>query len=151
MFLTAVLGFAPLSGLALALSWPGLPLTILTGRLENLYGFLGLVGVISFALIGMLYKIIPFLVWFGSYSGKVGLAKVPALADLYSERLQIAGYFTFVFGIAISSVAILLANGLLIRLGGLLLAASLATLLLNVARMLAHFLRPRLQPLTVAP
>ena len=150
MFMTAVAGLAPLCILALVLSWPGLPLNAFTGQLENLYGFLGLVGVISFALIGMLYKIIPFLVWFGIYSKKVGLAKVPALADLYSERLQIAGYFTFVPGIVAVSAGILAANGMAIQIGGFLLAASIATLLLNVLRMLAHFIRPKTEPFAIA-
>jgi hypothetical protein len=150
MFLTAVTGLLPLCILALVLSWPGLPLNALTGQLENLYGFLGLVGVISFALIGMLYKIIPFLVWFGTYSKKVGLAKVPALADLYSERLQKIGYFAFVFGILVVSAGILTANSIAIRIGGFLLAASLATLLHNVLRMLAHFVRPKIQPFALA-
>ena len=150
MFLTAVTGLAPLCILALVLSWPGLPLNAFTGRLENLYGFLGLVGVISFALIGMLYKIIPFLVWFGTYSKKVGRAKIPALADLYSERLQIAGYLTFVSGITVVSIGILLSDGSAIRVGGAFLSASLVTLLLNVARMLAHFVRPKIEPFAVA-
>jgi cytochrome c/quinol oxidase subunit I len=150
MFLTAVAGLAPLCILALVLSWPGLPLNAFTGRLENLYGFLGLVGVISFALIGMLYKIIPFLVWFGTYSKKVGLAKVPALADLYSERLQIAGYFTFVLGVSVVSLGILFSNGAAIRVGGAILCASLVTVLLNVARMLAHFVRPKIEPFAIA-
>jgi hypothetical protein len=149
IFLTAVAGLLPLCLLALVLSWPGLRGNALTGQLENLYGFLGLVGVISFALIGMLYKIIPFLVWFGIYSKKVGLAKVPALADLYSERLQITGYVTFVSGIALVSIGILAGNGPAVRLGSALLAASLATLLLNVLRMLAHFVRPKIEPFTV--
>ena len=43
-------------------STAGLPLNPVTGQLENLYGFLGLIGVVVFALAGMLYKIIPFLV-----------------------------------------------------------------------------------------
>jgi metal-sulfur cluster biosynthetic enzyme len=56
-FLTAIVLLLPLSVLAVVLSWPGLPQNILTGQLENLYGFLGLIGVITFAIIGMLYKI----------------------------------------------------------------------------------------------
>src|SRR6185312_1162913 len=56
-FLTAVALLVPLSALAAVLSWSGLPLTPFTGQLENLYGFLGIVGVITFAIIGMLYKI----------------------------------------------------------------------------------------------
>ena len=63
-FLTAIMLMLPLCILALVLSWPGLPLNTFTGQLENLYGFLGLIGVITFAIMGMLYKIIPFLVWF---------------------------------------------------------------------------------------
>ena len=149
MFLTAVAGLLPLCVLALVLSWPGLPLNTFTGQLENLYGFLGLVGVISFAIIGMLYKIIPFLIWFGVYSKKIGCAKVPALADLYSERLQIAGYFAFVSAIAATSIGILAANGFAVRLGGLLLAASIVTLSLNVVRMLAHFIRPKIEPFAI--
>ena len=57
-------------------------------------------GVVSFAIIGMFYKIIPFLVWYGSYSRQIGLSKVPSLADLYSPRLQAVGYWTYVAGLA---------------------------------------------------
>lgn len=147
-FLTAVGFLLPLSLLAMVLSWPKLPLNGFTGQLENLYGFLALAGFITFALMGMLYKIIPFLVWFGTYSKQVGFAKVPTLAELYSERLQMAGYFSFVSGIALCSIGILLVHPGVIRAGGIFLAASLATLLLNVARMLGHFLRPKIQPLS---
>ena len=109
-FLTAISLLVPLSVLALVLSWPGLPLNTVTGRLENLYGFLALAGVISFAIIGMFYKIIPFLVWYGSYSTQIGLRKVPSLADLYSPGLQAAGYWTYVAGLAAVTAAILLGN-----------------------------------------
>lgn len=149
-FLTAICFLLPLSVLALVLSWPRLPLNGFTGQLENLYGFLALVGFISFALIGMLYKIIPFLVWFGTYSKKVGFSKVPTLAELYSERLQAIGYFTFLAGVLAISAGILAANGVAIRLGAALFGASLCALLLNVARMLAHFVCPQIAPLTAA-
>ena len=52
-------------------------------------------GVVALAIIGMLYKIIPFLVWFGVYSKHIGRAQVPALADMYSPRLQMIGYWSF--------------------------------------------------------
>lgn len=149
-FLTAVILLLPMSALAIALSWPGLQLNEFSGRLENLYGFLGLIGVISFAVIGMLYKIIPFLVWYGVYSKKVGLAKVPALAELYSEPLQIAGYFTFLFGLAGISTGILIGQALILQLGAISLAISVGTLWLNVGRMLAHFICPKIQPFATA-
>jgi hypothetical protein len=146
-FLTAVALFAPLSVLAVVLSWPGLPLNAFTGQLENLYGFLGLIGVVSFAIIGMLYKIIPFLVWFGTYSKQIGRAQVPALADLNSERLQIAGYIAFVSGLVLTSAAIVAANATAVRCGCAVLAASLLMFALNVAMMLRHFFHPQLTPL----
>lgn len=149
-FLTALGLLLPLTLLAAILSWPGLPLNAFTGQLENLYGFLALIGFISFALIGMLYKIIPFLVWFGVYSKKVGFAKVPTLADLYCEWLQAIGYFSFLAGIVVVGAGILMANGNTVRIGAILLAVAVGTLWLNVARMLTHFIRPKIAPLAHA-
>jgi hypothetical protein len=150
-FLTAISLLAPVSVLALILSWPGLPLTTLTGRLENSYGFLALVGVVSFAVIGMFYKIIPFLVWYGSYSTQIGLRKVPSLADLYSPGLQAAGYWTYVAGLAATTAAILLGHAVAVTCGCALLALSLATLGLNVAKILSHLIHPRIEPLNLRP
>ena len=150
-FLTAISLLAPLSVLGLVLSWPGLPLTALTGRLENLYGFLALAGVISFAIIGMFYKIIPFLVWYGSYSTQIGLRKVPSLADLYSPGLKAAGYWTYVAGLAATSTAIVLGNAVAVTWACALLALSLATLGLNVTKILSHLVRPKIEPLHLRP
>lgn len=150
-FLTAIATLIPLSLLSLVLAWPGLPLNTFTGQLENLYGFLGLIGVVSFAVVGMLYKIIPFLVWFGVYSPHVGRARLPALADLFSTGLQIVGYWTFLAGLAVTSGGILLSSELSVRLGASLLAVSVATLLTNVGLMLRHFARPQLAPLVSSP
>jgi hypothetical protein len=146
-FLTAVALLLPLSVLAVVLSWAGLPLNSFTGQLENLYGFVGVVGVISLAIIGMLYKIIPFLVWFGAYGGQIGRAKVPALAEMYCPRLQIAGYWFYLGALTVTSVGIVLASESLVRIGSGLLVLSLTTLAVNVAMILAHLFRPKLEPL----
>jgi hypothetical protein len=146
-FLTAIALLFPVSALAGVLAWPGLPFNRFTGQLENLYGFLGLVGVISFAILGMLYKIVPFLVWFGTYSRHVGRFRIPALADLYSEKWQIVGYLAFVSGLLITSAGIALSNQAVVRAGCILIEISLATLAFNFAMMLKHFLRPELKPL----
>lgn len=148
-FLTAVTLLLPLSGLAILLSWPGLPMNGFIGQLENVYGFLGLVGVVTFAIIGMLYKIIPFLVWFRRYSPEIGRARVPSLAEMYSSRLQAAGYWTWLPGLAVTCVAIVFAHETLVRWGCALLAVSVSTLAINVGRMLAHFVRPKVQPFAV--
>ena len=149
-FLTAISVLAPLSILALVLSWPGLRLTQVTGQLENVYGFLALAGVVTFAIIGMLYKIVPFLVWYGAYSRRIGLSKVPSLADLYSPRLQMAGYWSYVTGLVCTSVGIAWSSPVGVRCGVGLLVLSLAILATNVAIMLSHLLRPRVEPLRAA-
>ena len=150
-FLTAVALLLPVSGLAVVLSWPSLPLTPFTGQVENVYGFLGLLGVVSFAIIGMLYKIIPFLVWFGRYSRQIGRVQVPALADLYSSQLQAVGYWSYLAGLVVACVGILCSNERGVQCGCALLLVSVATLAVNVTRMLAHFFKPCLKPLAFQP
>jgi hypothetical protein len=148
-FLTAVALFLPLSALAVVLSWPGLPANLFTGQLENVYGFLGLIGVVTLAVVGMLYKIVPFLVWFHCYSREIGRARVPLLAEMYSTGLQMAGYWAFLAGLAVACVAIAMSNAGGVRLGCGLLALSAATLAVNVAKILAHFVWPKIQPFTI--
>jgi len=149
-FLTAIVLLLPLSVLAVVLSWPGLPQNAFTGQLENLYGFLGLIGVVTFAIIGMLYKIIPFLVWFGRYSRQIGRTKVPALADLYSARLQALGYWAWLTGLAVTGGAIVLSHETGIRIGCGFLALGVGTLGLNVGKMLSHYFKPRPFPLPIS-
>jgi len=145
-FLTAVTLLALVSLLAVVLSWPGLPLNPFMGQLENLYGFLGLTGVISFAIIGMLYKIIPFLVWFGVYSRHLGRAKVPALSEMYSSRLQMIGYWNFLISLIVISAGTLGQSESVIRIGSLFLVGSVTLLVLNVGKILTHAVRPRVTP-----
>jgi hypothetical protein len=149
-FLTAVGLLAPLSLLSLVLAWPRLPLNAFTGQLENLYGFLGFVGVMTFAIIGMLYKIVPFLAWFGVYSPHVGRAKVPSLGDMYSVRLQVIGYWVFLCGFLATGGGIVMSSHAVVRVGCVWLALSVATLAINVVKMLGHFARPQIIPLAIA-
>jgi hypothetical protein len=148
-FLTAIGLLVPMAGLATVLSWPALPLNVLTGQLENLYGFLGFIGVVSLAIVGMLYKIIPFLVWFGRYSRQIGRAQVPALSDLYSSRLQTAGYWAFLAGIIVSSIGIVCSSQIGVQAGCFLLVLAITTLVINIARMLSHLFKPRLKPFMI--
>jgi hypothetical protein len=150
-FLTALALLAPLSLLALILCWPGLPATLLTTQLETVYGFAGLAGVVTFTILGFLYKIVPFLAWYHSYSPHVGRRKVPSLADLYSTRLQAVGYWLFLVGLAAVAVATALGHEVGVRLGLLPLLASLAVFGVNMARILSHFFHARLEPLGTRP
>jgi len=143
-FLAALCLLAPLALLGLVLAWPSLPATEKTGQWENVYGVLAILGVLTFAIMGMLYKIIPFLVWYAAYSRHVGRAKVPALAEMYSPRLQIAGFATYLPGLAGLCIATVLAHERAIQAASALLAVSLVFFAVNVGLMLAHWFKPRL-------
>ncbi len=145
-FLTSQALLAPVALLGLWLARPGLVLDESVGRLENAYGFLALFGVVAFAILGMLYKILPFLVWFVAYSQEVGRAKTPALHEMYSTPLQAGGLGLWVAGLGTGLVAIFLASPPLSRTAALILAASLACFIVNAARILSHLVRPQTRP-----
>jgi hypothetical protein len=117
--------------------------------LENLYGFTALLGVVSLAILGMLYKNLPFLVWYKAYSRLIGSAKVPTLADMYSSRLQVPGYWLYLGGLGCAGAGIVLENQTLVRCGIGILSASLALFLVNVGKILSHLrVRPAPRPLS---
>jgi hypothetical protein len=150
-FLTAMVLLVPAAALGTVLAWSGLPVTSLTTQLETVYGFLAFIGVITFAILGMLYKIVPFLVWYSSYSKSIGRNKVPSLADLYSPALQAVGYWLFVAGFLLTSVATALGHEGCVRAGSVVLLASVVLFVANVGRILAHLVRPRIEPLVLKP
>jgi hypothetical protein len=146
-FLTGLSLLAPVSVIGLILCWPELPLNERTGQLENVYGFLGLVGVVGFAILGMLYKIVPFLVWYASYSKAIGRSRVPSLAELYSAQLQAIGYWLLLAGLIAVSGATLLANERAVQWACAVPAAGVFTFALNLGKILHHLVRPKLEPL----
>jgi hypothetical protein len=102
---------------------------------------------VTMAIIGMLYKIVPFLVWYKAYSGSIGLRKVPALSDLYSTRLQVVGFWIYGAGLACTVAAILAGHGTGVRIGCSLLLASVSVLIVNLGVMMSHLRRPRTEPI----
>ena len=87
-------------------------------NLTLVYGFIVLFGFISQLIMGQMYKIIPFLVWFHFYSSKVGLKKVPLLKDLYNRNISKAQYYITNVSLFIT-IAGLLFNHEIILLTGL--------------------------------
>lgn len=110
-------------------------------RLAFAYGFLGLVGWASFTIIGMMHKIIPFLVWFHRYSNLVGTEPVPALSQLYSEAWQRRGYWLLNLGALGTAAGLLAASPWVIRGGLVVLAAAAWTFGLNMLAIYRHLRR----------
>jgi hypothetical protein len=146
-FLVAIAMLIPVCLLALVLSWPTLPMTQFFSLLENVYGLVGLLGVVGLAIIGMLYKILPFLVWYGVYSPQVGQAQLPTTAQMVSERLQAGGLALYLAGLGICSVAIMGESESWVRVGAIVLAASLILFAGNTVKVLRHFWQPQIKPL----
>jgi len=115
--------------------------------LENVYGFLGLFGVVTLAILGMLHKILPFLVWFGVYSPQVGRAQLPLTTQMASERAQVGGLGTYLVGLTVISGAILRESEAGVRVGGAFMLASLLCFGWNVLKVFSHFRNPQIKPL----
>ncbi len=83
------------------------------------YGYLIIFGYISMLIVGQMYKIVPFLVWYHKYSSKVGIETVPMLKDMFKEKPAYAGYYFMVSALVgvIFSLAFQIPSGLLISFG----------------------------------
>ncbi|WP_108063415.1 hypothetical protein [Poseidonibacter lekithochrous] len=89
-------------------------------------------GFFTFVIIGHLYKIIPFLVWFEKFSPLVGKQKVPMLMDMVPKK---ASYYQFAFtllGTIVSTFGLILAENSLFKAGISFLAIGAIFLINNI-------------------
>ncbi len=70
-----------------------------TFSLILVYGYTVIFGFISMLIIGQLYKILPFLVWFHKYSSKVGTEPVPLLKDMFYEKVANTEFIIMIIAI----------------------------------------------------
>jgi hypothetical protein len=127
---TAFLLPAALMGLAFALD-------LLSGPQRAIaYAVLTLGGWVSLTIVGMMLKIVPFLVWYRVYSPRAGKEPVPTLAQLSWPRAEGLAYFLLTGGFVLFSLAAVVgqtewirAAGAVLLLGALAFAASLVRVL----------------------
>lgn len=86
-------------------------------RIILIYGFTVLFGCITLLIIGMMYKVVPFLVWFHKYSDKVGKEKVPLLKDMFSERIGSIQFWLINIGVPNVMVGLYLENQIIVGIG----------------------------------
>ena len=86
-------------------------------RIILIYGFTVLFGCITLLMIGMMYKIVPFLVWFHKYSDKVGKEKVPLLKDMFSEKIGNIQFWLINIGVPNVMVGLYLENQVIVGVG----------------------------------
>ena len=137
-FVLAAAGFLPLGtvlGLALAFDRLSGP------RVTLAYAVLVLGGWASLSIVGMMLKIVPFLVWYRVYSQQLGRVQVPTLAALGWPAAEAAAWVLLTAGVLALALAaawgradIIAGSGLVLAMGALAFAASLGYALLHLAR-----------------
>lgn len=143
----ALLGTATVAGVVLAMV--RLPdETVLTA--SAVYGVALIAGALSFMILGMLCKIIPFLVWMKVYGPRAGRQPVPQATALGSHGLEQAWIATHGIALVVVLVAVCTRSHSLAVMGAALLAVAALIFLSNVARILRHLLRPG-TPVTAIP
>jgi hypothetical protein len=117
--------------------------TLLSLRLPWVYGFLVLGGWVLQTVVGILSKILPFLVWQAVYARRAGLGPLPKLADLSSERLQMAGFVLFRIATVGLAVALFRGRAGELRAATSFFAVSLLPFAVHVALVVSHLKKPR--------
>ena len=80
-------------------------------------GYLTLLGFIAFVIIGHLYKIVPFLVWYQRFSPLIGKQKVPMLADMVPAWSAKFGFGYNTTGVIITTIAIISGSNDVFKIG----------------------------------
>ena len=135
-FALTAAAFLPLGtvlGLALAFD-------LLSGpRVALAYAVLVLGGWASLSVVGMMLKIVPFLVWYRVYSPQAGRAPVPTLdalgwpaAEAMAWALLTAGILGLALAAALGRVGFIALSGAVLAAGALAFAASLGHTLLHL-------------------
>lgn len=97
-----------------------------------------LLGFIASMIIGHLYKIVPFLVWFERFAPLVGKEKVPMLHEMYSkEGANMMFWFTSV-GVVLAGLGLMGESDLLFKAGASFLFMGAIFLFVTMDKMLAY-------------
>ncbi len=137
--LKAFVGGAVLTGVAAVV---GLTLVLTRDThlpaLTTLYGTLVIGGALTGMLLGMVCKIMPFLVWMRAYGPRAGRQPVPLATALGSHLLEYIWLGLHVTALVTITAALWLPSLGLLTLGTGLLAAGAAAFLGSVSRTLRH-------------
>ena len=105
-------------------------------RVALAYALVTLGGWVSLTIVGMMLKIVPFLVWYQVFSPRVGREPVPTLAQLSWPRAEGLAYGLLTAGVVLVAAAVFFgeaawirAAGAVLGLGALAFAAALARVL----------------------
>jgi len=101
-------------------------------KLYMLFGFMLFFGFFVFIIVGHIYKILPFLVWYQRYSPLVGKIKVPMLNDMVKEKVADIQFWITLVGVILCSVSILIKVESLFVVGALMMAVATLLVIYNI-------------------
>jgi hypothetical protein len=101
-------------------------------RMVMLFGFIVFFGFLVFFIVGHIYKILPFLVWYQRYSPLVGKIKVPMLNDMVKERVADIQFWITLTGTILAALSILLNIKSLFVVGSIIMAVSSSLIMYNI-------------------
>ncbi|HEX5436138.1 MAG TPA: hypothetical protein VFW98_03190 [Gemmatimonadaceae bacterium] len=93
-------------------------------RLDTIYIALGVLGALAPYVMGLFYKIVPFLAWITRFRSRMGRGRVPTVAQLYSARVAFVELGLYGSGLAALVTGIAAAQPMMVRAGGALLLAA---------------------------
>jgi hypothetical protein len=128
----AYLAVAAALGAALALGAVG------GSRWALAYGVLVLGGWASLTIVGMMLKIVPFLVWYRVYAPRAGRLPVPGLADLRWPTTEAVAFIALTGGVAALAIAVGVGHAAAIRAAAAIVAVGTLAFVATVATMLHH-------------
>ncbi|MGM0575499.1 MAG: hypothetical protein ACQEXJ_07190 [Myxococcota bacterium] len=138
------------SGLALAAAATGLLglawVALLAASLSLPYVALLVVGWLTLFTLGIYHRVVPFLVWFGRFSTRVGRGRVPMVSDLTDPRVawftaggSLVGVVGWAAGLALGEVAV-------VHAGAALMVTAVAASLLQIRTLTRAEAPPRPAP-----
>jgi hypothetical protein len=107
-------------------------------------------GWVSLTVAGMLLKIVPFLVWYRAYGGRVGRGRVPGLAELSWAPGELLAFVLLTVGAAALAVTVALGDGSAIRVAAMLVASGAVAFAAVIGHVLAHLVRGGPAPVSAA-
>jgi hypothetical protein len=141
----AMLSVATLMGLGFALD-------VLDGpRLGLAYAVLVLGGFVSLTIVGMMLRIVPFLVWYRVYAPLAGRLPVPTLADLSWPWAERCTYALLTTGTIALSTAAAAGDAGWIRATGLVVLAGALTFALAIGAPISRLGRRYMAPPATGP
>jgi len=97
-----------------------------------LFGFTLFFGFFTFFIVGHIYKILPFLVWYQRYSPLVGKIKVPMLNEMIKEKVADTQFWITLTGLLFGIFAIIIKTPFLFQIGAVMMGIGTLLVMYNI-------------------